>query len=182
MPEGFKCTVVLSLPHGCVQYAAKSGKLSVGLDAAEASLGFQQAGGGPWSAISPLRHRFILRLTSRTVSRAFSMNSTCLKNREFFAIEQGIQHTPGRAACSADSVMPNPISLPYPFAGSALRVVADHSRPGSLSGSLLGSDALSMIAGRVHTAPISRAWRRSILALPYICRFTNFSLVIWPSV
>jgi hypothetical protein len=41
-----------------------------------------------------------------------------------------------------------------------------------------GSDAVSMIFASGYVAPINLAWRRSIFALPYICRFTSLSLVI----
>ena len=33
----------------------------------------------------------------------------------------------------------------------------------------------------IYAAPSRRARRRSRLALPYICRFTSFSFVFWPS-
>jgi hypothetical protein len=46
-------------------------------------------------------------------------------------------------------------------------------------GSHCGSDALSLTFD--HDGPTNRACSRSIFARPYICRFTIFSLLIWPS-
>jgi len=47
----------------------------------------------------------------------------------------------------------------------------------------IGSDAIVMHSDdRHHGAPSRRGRSKSRLALPYICRFTSFSFVFWPSV
>ena len=66
------------------------------------------------------------------------------------------------------------------------RADPDRRQPARLvrgPGSALGSDSmLVQIRDRCHGAPSRRARSKSRPALPYICRFTNFSFVLCPSV